>query len=77
MKCTVSWWGGFSSFHDRKAKHNSGMASLLTASVRFGSAGVKFIGSSPSSGPARKTLPNTSVEPTKCSKLHFAAHLER
>lgn len=21
--------------------------------------------------------PNTSVEPTKCSKLHFAAHLER
>ncbi len=60
-----------------KTKHNAGMASALTASPRSGN--VDMIGQRPllSSGFGAAALPNHSVELTNCSKLQFAAHLER
>ncbi len=67
----------FSPGKQPKCKHNTVMASASAASPRFGGFVVTGQRHRPLSGSEPKTLPNPSVEPTKCSKLHFAAHLER
>ncbi len=60
-----------------KTKHNAGMALAFTASACFGYVAMIGQRSLLVSGSGQAALPNPSVEPTKCSKLHFAAHLER
>jgi hypothetical protein len=63
----------FPSGKQPKTKHNAGMVRFVISqgsSNGFVQAHRLFIGAQP------VALPNPSVEPTKCSKLHFAAHLE-
>ncbi len=69
--------GRFPSGKQPRTKHNTHMASALAASPRFGNRVGNVQRRHLFSGFEPKTLPNPSVEPTKCSKLHFAAHLER
>jgi len=55
------------------AKHEAWLASLACPVIRLvGESAVRE-----QVGLVTQALPNPSVEPTKCSKLHFAVHLER
>ncbi len=60
-----------------ESKHNTVMAFPLRHHPCLAKVGGSVQVHLLSSRSGYKALPNTSVEPTNCSKLQFAAHLER